>query len=82
MGRPRIGIELKKPSDYTYDYPEVRAMGELLDPLDKNLIADKTGYSYSYITSVCDGKRKNMTIEEWIRKIAHLNLEKKKRLNS
>jgi len=56
MGRPRIGTELKKPSDYTYDYPENREVSKHLTPEDKIFIVHKTGYSYTHIYDWCRGR--------------------------
>jgi len=82
MGRPRLGTYLKKPSDYKYDYPEIRDYGLLLTPEDKNIIVEKTGYSYAYVHAVCKGERKNPIIHEWILRIAQINIEKQQKLNS
>ena len=82
MGRPRLSTDLKKPSDYHYDYPETREISKYLKVDDKKFIIEKTNYTYTYITQVCKGERKNSIIEEWIYKIAQLNIEKQQKLNN
>lgn len=58
MGRPRLGKHLKKPSDYTYFYSESKAVGDMLTPEDKKLLAKKTKYSFGHIMMMCSGNRR------------------------
>jgi len=63
MGRPKIGEKYKKPSDYTYDYPENRAIGKKLFNGDFSFIANRTGYSKGYVWRVLiKGIRNNKEI--------------------
>jgi len=80
MGRPRIGTELKKPSDYTYDYPENREVSKHLTPEDKIFIVHKTGYSYTHIYDWCRGRRRSKKIEFWANRIAKINKDKEQKL--
>lgn len=69
-GRPRIGKELKKPSDYTYDYPENRKLGAKLVSGDISFIAANTGHSISYVHAVLrEGTRNNDKIIAFARKV-------------
>lgn len=61
MGKPRIGTELKKPSDYTYDYPEQRVLAKKLRKGDLEIVARKTKRSYGYIAQMTSGKRRMTT---------------------
>jgi len=58
MGRKKLGKHYKKPSDYTYDYPEQRELAKTLRISDKSYIARLTGYSETHISYMCDGKRR------------------------
>jgi hypothetical protein len=73
MGRPRIGTELKKHSDYKYDYPEQRSLAKGLLSDDRSRIAEITGYSPSYIMDWCAGTRKNAEIEHYVRLFVEIN---------
>ena len=80
MGRPKLGAEYKKPSDYIYDYPENRKVSRHLTIDDKHLISARTGFSYSYVSGWCRGERRSRPIEEWARRIARLNQAKQRKL--
>jgi len=82
MGRPKLGTEYKKPSDYHYDYPKNRKIFKHLSWEDKQLISHKTGYTTRYVCFWGLGTRKNKRIEEWARKIAILNIAKLRKLNN
>lgn len=73
MGRPRIGENLKKPSDYSYDYPEQREIAKMLLANDRRMIAEATGYSTGYIGDWCLGIRKNARIMELALPLAEIN---------
>ena len=82
MGRPRIGKELKKPSDYKYDFPGNREISSFLTPNDKNQIAYRTGYCIRTVHYWCQGVRRNARIEEWARRMARLNIAKQRKLDN
>jgi hypothetical protein len=82
MGRPKIGTEFKKPSDYHYDYPENREISKHLSFEDKKLIAARTGYKITYVRCWGHGKRRNRRIEEIARLIMRLNIAKQRKFNS
>lgn len=48
----------KKKWNYTYDFPEQRALCAPLSGQDKVLIAEKMGYTREHVISVCSGKRR------------------------
>jgi|GEM_PF-4916190 len=81
MGRPKLGTEYKKPSDYKYDYPDQRVVAIHLTWEDKTFIAEKTGYKISYVGDWCRGKRKNTDIEKFAVLLASLNVEKFRQMN-
>ena len=81
MGRPKLGTEYKKPSDYKYDYPYQREVTKHLTWEDKVLIASRTGYTIRYVRCWCAGTRKNKDIEKIAVLIASLNVEKFRQLN-
>jgi len=58
MGRPKIGSEYKKSSDYKYDFPENRQISLFLRRGDKSIIAEKTGYTLQAIRKICKGERR------------------------
>lgn len=72
MGRPRLGKELKKPSDYSYDYPENREMGKYIQNRDRKLLASITGYDIGLIHKILNGKR---YMNEKVKKYAELIME-------
>ena len=80
MGRPKLGAEYKKPSDYTYDYPANREIGKWITWKDKAHIAAKTGYTRDYVNDWCVGRRRNDKIESLARIIAKLNQAKQRKL--
>lgn len=80
MGRPRLGTELKKPSDYKYDYPANREVARWLTSDDKVQIAFRTGYALGYVKHWCIGNRRNASIDALARKIARLNQAKQRKL--
>ena len=64
MGRPKLGAEYKKPTDYTYDYPENREIGKKMIHGDAWFIAKTTGFSTSYVSDVLkEGIRNNERIK-------------------
>ena len=76
MGRPKIGAEYKKPSDYTYDYTENRAIGARLFKGDIGFIAEKVGCSTYYVCQVLyRGTRTNEKILTIARKLIALREE-------
>lgn len=75
MGRPKLGAEYKKPSDYSYDYPEQRDIAKCLLTDDLVRIAELTGYSISYIRGWCAGTRNNNEIERHARMFAKINAD-------
>jgi len=82
MGRPKLGTEYKKPSDYHYDYPINRKIFKHLSIEDKRLISDKTGYTIQYVRYWGLGTRKNKSIEELARRISIINIEKLRKINN
>ncbi|MEI6899315.1 MAG: hypothetical protein WCL00_05515 [Bacteroidota bacterium] len=82
MGRPRIGSELKKPSDYSYDYPGNREIAKNLTADDKLFIAFRAGTSIRYVRYWCQGKRRSNAIEEWAIRVMKLNQAKQKKLEA
>lgn len=82
MGRPKLGAEYKKPSDYHYDYPEQREITRYLETKDRAWIISRSGYSAGYVRQWFRGKRRNAFIRELALKIQKLNLEKQRKLNS
>jgi hypothetical protein len=81
MGRPKIGTEYKKPSDYTYDYPDQRVVAKHLSWEDKEIIAKKTGYTIRYVRCWCAGNRKNVAIEKMAVLLASINVDKFRQIN-
>ncbi len=81
MGRPKLGTEYKKPSDYTYDYQGNREVSKHLSREDKQLICSRTGFSVAYVRQWCQGRRRSRSIEEWARRIMKLNIAKQRKLN-
>jgi hypothetical protein len=80
MGRPKLGAEYKKPSDYTYDYPKNREIAKHLDVQDRIILCQMTGFSKGYINDWCLGRRKNKRIGDMAVRIANLNIEKFRKL--
>ena len=78
MGRPKLGAEYKKPSDYYY--PANREIAKRLVHQDKVFIASKTGVSLDYVRSWCVGRRRNAQVDELARRIVRLNIEKQRKL--
>jgi hypothetical protein len=77
MGRPRLGKELKKPSDYTYDYPDQRELAAGLHHGDITRLAAATGYSASMIHDMVTGRRKMPDrVKRLIEKYHDLNRQK------
>lgn len=60
--------EHKKKYQYTYNYPEQRAMCKGLGASEKKIIADKLGYSVEHVYAVCNGKRRMLPRMEKITK--------------
>lgn len=58
MGRPKLGKEYKKPSDYTYDYPENRRYEKMLIKGDVKRIALTLSLTDNYIRQMLRGERK------------------------
>ena len=58
MGRSKLGKEYKKPSDYSYDYPEQREISKGLRFGDAIIISQKTKYSSVMIGNMLSGTRK------------------------
>jgi len=76
MGRSKLGAEYKKPSDYTYDYPENRELGKQLVSGDIGFIAKTLGYKSRYVMCVLRlGNRNNEKIKTIARKLIALRDE-------
>ena len=73
MGRPRIGETIKKPSDYTYDYPEQREIARYILMDDRKRMAELTGYSMTHISDWCTGQRKNDILMQLALKYSEIN---------
>jgi hypothetical protein len=73
MGRPRIGEELKKPSDYSYDYPEQREIAKYLLSDDKIRMTQISGLSPRMVNNWCEGNRKNTKLMELALRYAEIN---------
>jgi hypothetical protein len=61
---------------YIYDYPENREVSKGLQPCDKKLIQEKTGFTRTYVDYWCRGKRKNAEIDRIARLIVETNKAK------
>ena len=76
MGRPKLGAEYKKISDYTYDYPENREIGSRLFNGDIGFIAQQVGCSAFYVRQVLNtGVRNNEKIKTIARNLIALRDE-------
>lgn len=76
MGRPKLGAEYKKPSDYTYDFPENREIGKKLIHGDVWFIAKTVDCSRRYVSQVLkNGTRNNEKIKAIARKLIALRDE-------
>lgn len=74
MGRPKLGEEYKKPSDYSYDFPEQREFSEGLILGDIKIIADKLIMSDTYVGLMVNGKRKmTQAIRDEVLRLTELN---------
>jgi hypothetical protein len=75
MGRPRLGENLKKPSDYSYDYPAQREIAKQLLFDDKIRMAETSGLTIRTVRCWCEGTRKNARLMELALRYAEINKE-------
>jgi hypothetical protein len=76
MGRPRLGVNLKKRMDYTYDFSHQREIAIHLTSYDINLIAEKLRISKTAIYYWCNGNNRSARIEKLAKILAEANKEK------
>lgn len=76
MPRPRLGPELKKPSDYHYDFPQQREIAAHLSASDIMYIAKRLKYTRRTIYYWCEGLRRNAKIEQIAKLLSEHNKEK------
>jgi hypothetical protein len=66
-------MDKKEKVKYLYDFPDQREIAKTLLIDDKQIIAERTGYSINTVIAWCKSTRKNVDIETLAKHLSEIN---------